>query len=303
MVGIVTDSAASLDDELARRRGIVVVPMQIEVEGRALPDGAEGLDGLVASVGNGAVRTAGPTPAAFTSAVKEADTGDGVVVITVASRLSSTFAAARLAAAEADFPVAVVDSGTAAGAEGLIALAAAGAALAGRRLEAVRRRAEMVRARVRLVAEVGNLTQLVRGGRVPAPLGALGNAVGLHPVFELRRGEIRLLRPALSERAATELMLTTWRRSVRPGHHLHVAGLHVDGSESVEDLLDAVAGEVVPITRFVGRFGPVMVAHTGRDIRGLAWWWEPHGDDPGTPGLPDPGLSGTLGALGIDDRP
>ncbi|MGH9115784.1 MAG: DegV family protein [Acidimicrobiales bacterium] len=294
MVGIVTDSAASLDDELARRTGIVVVPMQIEVGGRSVPDGTDGLDGLTASVGNGSVRTAGPTPAAFMSAVKEADSGDGVVVITVGSRLSSTAASARLAAAEAGIPVAVVDSGTAAGAEGLIALAAASTALAGQPLDAVRRRAEMVRARVRLVAEVGNLTQLVRGGRVPAPLGALGNAVGLHPVFELRRGEIRLLRPALSERAATELMLTTWRRSVRPGHRLHVAGLHVDASESLEELLDTVAAEVVPVTRFVGRFGPAMVAHTGHDIRGLAWWWEPPGDDLVAPQLPGPG-SGVAG--------
>jgi fatty acid-binding protein DegV len=53
-----------------------------------------------------------------------------------------------------------------------------------------------------------------------------------------------------------------------------VAGLHTLLPEPAEELLSAVAAEVEPADAFIAPFTPVMVAHTGPGLAGLAWWWE-----------------------------
>lgn len=276
VVGVVTDSAASIAPDLARSCEVAIAPLSLDIDGVASTDDTVGIDEVARLVREGStVKTAAPTPGAFLSAIERADKGGGVVVITVGGSFSSTGDSARLAAGMTDARVEVIDSGTAAGAEGLVVVAAAKAASNGEPFEQVVRKAKEVCRRVRLVAEVGDLTYLIRGGRVPSPLGAIGNAVGVRPVFELRGGNVRPMRPAFSPNAAFDLMVSSWRKSKKPGHRLHVAGLHVGAPDEAEKLLDAVSELVEPTTRFAAPFGPAMVAHTGPDLRGLAWWWEP----------------------------
>ncbi len=276
IVGVVADSASALEPDLAAANGVVVVPLTLDVAGAESGEGTSPSEKTAATVYDGATATSGPSPGSFLTAIEEADRGDGVVVLTVDRRFSSSSDSARVAAAATDRRVEVVDTGTAAGGEALVVLAVARAARAGLSLDALVEHADYVSGRVRLVAAVGDLTQLARSGRLPRPLASLGNAVGVHPVFELARGgTIRLLRPGLSERAARDLLLETWRRSRQPGHRLHVAAMHAGEAGAAAELLDAVAAEVTPATSLMAPFGPAMVAHTGPEIRGLAWWWEP----------------------------
>lgn len=276
VIGVVTDSAASIAPELASSCRVAVAPLSLDIDGVPCTDESVSIDEVARLIrDNSTVKTAAPTPGAFLSAIERADQGDGVVIVTVGGSFSSTGDSARLAAGMTDSRVEVIDSGTAAGAEGLVVLAAAEAARQGSAFDDVVHRASEVCDRVRLVAEVGDLTYLIRGGRVPSPLGAIGNAVGVRPVFELRGGSVHPMRPVFSPGAAFDLMISTWRRSQAPGQRLHVAALHVGAPHEAERLLDAVREHVEPATCFAAPFGPAMVAHTGPDLRGLAWWWEP----------------------------
>jgi fatty acid-binding protein DegV len=108
--------------------------------------------------------------------IDAADDGEGVVICTVSGRLSSTLQAATLAARLSDRQIEVVDTGTAAGAEGLVALAAAATARGGAPLEVVAKRAVQVAQEVRLIADVGDLSHLRRTGRLAAPLASLGGS-------------------------------------------------------------------------------------------------------------------------------
>jgi DegV family protein with EDD domain len=173
-----------------------------------------------------------------------------------------------------EFPVKVLDTGTAAGAEGLVVLAAAQVAQSGASLEEVEARSQLAADRVRLVAAVEQLTYLVRGGRLAASAAWAGNHLGVRPLFELRRARIRPLRPSLSSDGAFDQILGQWRRSRVDGADLHVAALHALRGDDAAALLDKVRAEVEPVTALVGTFGPVMVAHTGPGVIGLAWWWE-----------------------------
>ncbi len=272
-VTIVTDSAASLPPSLAAQYGVVAVPMQLEIAGRPVDERTISMDEVVARLDEG-VLTSGPSPGAFVEALEDVS-DDGVVVLTVGSRLSSTYQAASTAARLAPDPgrVRVVDTTTAAGAEGLVVLAAADLARTGASLDEVEARAREVVGKVRLVAAVGTLAHLARGGRVPAIAAWAGSQLGVRVLFEFHDDHIRPLRPSLSFDKARDLIFEHWQRSRVEGAPLHIAALHAVREDTAVELLDRVRAEVEPATSFVGTFGPVMVAHTGPDVIGLAWWW------------------------------
>jgi len=270
-VAIVTDSAAALPPEIAREWSIAVVPMWLTFDGTAVREGEMSLDELLT---HPEVKTSGPSPGEFAAVIEDqlAD-ADGVVLLTIASEMSTTHEAAVLGARAVDAEVRVVDTRTAAGAEALVVLAAAEAAASGAPIDAVVAAAEVAIPQMRLVATVPSLEHLVRGGRVPNIAGWAGNVLGIAPLFEFRSGHARPLRPALGTEAAYDRILSRWRRDRVPRAELHVAALHANARTDAQRLLDVVREQVEPKTSFIGEFGTVMVAHTGPGLVGLAWRW------------------------------
>jgi DegV family protein with EDD domain len=272
-VRVVTDSAAALPREVAEAHGVSVVPLGLSIGGLPVREEALELEELIARFDEG-VRTSGPAPGDFAKAVEEAQTGDGVVVITLARDLSSTYRSAMLGSQEAQGPVEVVDSRTAAGAEGLVALAAARAAAEGRALPEVVRAAERTRAAVTLVGALATLDYVVKGGHIPAAAGWAARRLNVQPVIELRDGKVRPHRPAFSREAALERLLEYWRRTTVPDAPLHLVAMHSVGTADAESLLASVRAEASPATSFLSGFGTSLVAHTGPGLVGLAWYWE-----------------------------
>jgi fatty acid kinase fatty acid binding subunit len=270
-VAIVTDSAAALPPDIARERSIAVVPMWLTFDGTAVREGEMSLDQLLT---HPEVKTSGPSPGEFAAVVEEQSArADGVVVLTIASEMSSTHEAAVLGARAAGGDVRVVDTRTAAGAEALVVLAAAQAAAGGASIDAVVAAAEQAIPQMRLVATLPSLEHLVRGGRVPNIAGWAGSVLGIAPLFEFRNGHARPLRPALGTEVAYDRILSRWRRDRVPGAELHVAALHANAPTDAQRLLDRVREQAEPKTSFLGEFGTVMVAHTGPGLVGLAWRW------------------------------
>lgn len=280
-VAILADDAAAVPSDLAARLGITLVPMQLEIDGQAVSTDQLAMEELVARL-DGGVQTSGPPPGAFVEALEDLEGVDGAVILTVAQRFSSTFQSALTATKlGGDLPVAVVDTGSAAGGEGLVVLAAAQAAAAGGSVDDVVRRVEQVRPQVRLVAAVDHLAYLVRGGRVPASLGRFGDRLGVRVLFELRDSHIHPLTPGRTRTPVVHQLVSQWHKSrpQDPDSRLHIAALHALQPAEAQALLDAVTAEVQPATAFIATFGAVMVAHTGPGVLGLSWWWEKPGTD------------------------
>jgi DegV family protein with EDD domain len=277
-VAVVTDSAASLPAELAARHRVTVVPMLLTVGATTYRDGELPLDELLARLDEG-VSTSGPTPGDVAAAI-EARVEEGheqVLVLTISRSMSSTYEAASAAARLFEGRARVLDTATAAGGEGLVVLAAAERAEAGAPVEEVEEAARDALSRVRLVATVDNLDRLVASGRVPGIAGWAAGKLGVNPLFEFRAGKALRLRPAFSSQAALDRIVGAWRASAVEGATLHVAALHAAAPARATALLDAVTADTRPATAFVGEFSPVMVAHTGAGLAGLAWWWQSPG--------------------------
>ncbi len=272
-VGVITDSTAALPEEVRAAWNIAVVPLMITVDGRTVADGELDTSEILAAKTHS---SSGPPPGAFVQAIAGQDQGDGVVVVTVTSTLSITHQSAVLAAKSAAGPVAVVDSRTAAGGQGLVTVAAARAARADATLDEVVARAEAVAKQVKLVGALANLDQLIRSGRVPGLAGRAGNLIGLRPMFDIHDAVIRRLRPALSDEAAHQRLLNLWRRT-RPTDddaQLHLVSLHAESPERAVGLLEDVTAEVQPADSFISQFGQAMMINSGTGVRGLAWYWD-----------------------------
>jgi fatty acid-binding protein DegV len=307
-VTVVTDSAAALPADLVERYGIRVVPLWLTIGDERHRDGDIPLDELVRRFDE-PISTSAPSPGEFATVIADARRTGAVLVLTIASAMSSTHDSARLAAklvadddaqvrgpAAAGDPgtvppiaphegavdpdghaVTVVDTGTAAGAQALVVLAAAQAAAAGDDTAAVLAVAERVAARVRLVATVADLERLARSGRVPDAARWIGDKLGVRPLFEFREGRARPLRPAFSPEAARDRIVQRCAAAAPGGDpsagRLHVTVLHALAPDAADDLVDRVR-PLRPASLLVGPFSPVMVSHTGRGLAGLAWWWD-----------------------------
>ena len=275
-VAVVTDSAASLAPDTVITRPIEIVPMGLVVGGVVYPDGQLEPAELLERAAHETVSTSAPSPGDFAKGVTAAGGEEGAVVVTVSSGMSASFAAARLAAGLFDpGAVEVVDSGTAAGGQGLVALAAADAAAAGAGVAEVAAAARLAASRVRLLASLESLDYLARSGRVPSLVGRASGSLGLNMLFELSGGRVRPHAPAFGTEAALSRIERGMARADRPGRRLQVAVLDAEAPSQAEALSRLILDRHPGADLFRAPFSSVMVAHTGPGLVGAAWWSGP----------------------------
>src|SRR3954452_20992979 len=194
-VAVVTDSTAYLPAELNGTYDLTVVPLTVIINGDQGLEGKEISPAEVAPPLSGrrsSVSTSRPSPEQFAEAYRELlDAGaEGVVSVHLSSRLSGTFEAAEMAAAEVGSQVQVVDSMTTGMGLGFAALAAAAAARGGAELDEVKDIAIEHASRVSTLFYADTLEYLRRGGRIGAAGALLGTALSVKPILHVRDGSI-----------------------------------------------------------------------------------------------------------------
>lgn len=272
-IAVVVDSAAAMPAAIATANAVTIVPLSITIQGTTYADGQLADDDLLTRLDEG-VSTSAPSPGDYMRALENVlRTADGAVVVTVAQALSASYTSARIAAENYGDRVRVIDSEAAAGAEVLVALAAAQAAQAGAEFDDVEAAARAAVPEVRLVGTLDSLKHLVRSGRVPGIAGAAGKVLGVNPLFELRRGKVRALRPAFSREAAFDRIVEMWLGSRGDATRGAVVALHAMAPDAAKKLRERVLEHAEPDPLLMSAFGAVMIAHAGPGVAGLAWRW------------------------------
>ena len=266
-VAIVTDSTAYIDDGRMSEHDIVVVPLQVVVDGRSLEEGTavgprEVADALRRRV---RVSTSRPSPRAFLDAYETAATSGavGIVSVHISGHLSGTADAARLAAREAPVPVEVVDSHSLGMGLGFAVLAAADAADRGLPVDEV---AEVARVRAQRSSAffyVDTLDYLRRGGRIGAAEALLGTALAVKPLLHLDQGQIKPLEKVrTSSRAVARLEDLALERAGRA--RVDVAVHHLDNAARAAALAARLEARVPALGQLVvAEVGAVIGAHVG----------------------------------------
>jgi DegV family protein with EDD domain len=281
-VAIVVDSAASLPAVLSQKPGLHVVPMQLHIDGKTYLDGRDiNPTDFYRMLKESSVipTTSAPSPASFLEAFHDASKeADAVLCLTVASRFSASANAANIAVREAgeslhNLEIRVMDTGSAAGAEGLIALEALRAAQRGCNLDEVQMAAANVASKVRLLAFVDTLYYLWKGGRVPRIAHAGTSLLRIKPLFELFQGEVNTIAKPRTTKRAIDKLIELMRKRV-DANKLHATVIHADAPELAHEIMSRIESDWHCEELFTSEFTPVMGAHIGPGLLGVAFWSE-----------------------------
>lgn len=269
-VAIVTDSTASVPQDLVARHGIAVVPLHVVLDGREY---SEGVDLTTADVAAAlrtftSVSTSRPSPQAFLDAyLAAAERGaDAVVSVHISSHMSGTSGSAALAARQSPIPVEVVDSLSVGMAMGYAVLSAAMAARQGQDAKAV---AALARARARaatVVFYVDTLEHLRRGGRIGAASAWLGSALAIKPLLALSDGRINPIEKVRTATRALSRLEDLALLALDPAGHrgVDIAVHHLDSRARASHLVDRLRTKAPPSTTvLLVEFGAVVGAHVG----------------------------------------
>ena len=215
--------------------------------------------------------TSAPSPGAFEKTFRDlkADGAEGVVVVTLSSKLSATEQAARLGAKalEGELPVNVVDSLSATLGQGMIGLAAARAGAEGKTLDEVTRIAEELVPRTRLYGALDTLENLKKGGRIGNAQALLGSMLSLKPIVELQEGTVEAGAKVRTRTRALRYLVDQVRNN--PGLE-NLAVLHGDAPDLDEFL--TMLDPLYPRDQIViGDLGAVIGAHAGPRTIGVVF--------------------------------
>lgn len=272
-VTVVTDSTSYLPAGLADRLGVRVVSLQVQLGGHT---GLEGIDISPAEVTAAlrqriAVTTSRPAPAEFVECYRAALAAgaDEVVSLHLSAELSGTCDSARLAAAEFDGAVRVIDSRSAAMALGFGVLAAARAAESGASAEAVEQAARSRLESSTALFYVDSLEWLRRGGRIGAAAARFGTALSVKPLLHLSDGRIVGLEKVrtASKAIARLVQLAVTAAGDQP---VDIAVQHLAAAERAADLTAQLRQALPRVEQlYESEVGAVVGAHVGPGLLGI----------------------------------
>jgi DegV family protein with EDD domain len=261
---------------------IKIVPISVVVNGRAYRDGIDitpkEIYELVATSKN-LPSTTSPSPGDFLEAYRELSSSvSGIVCVTICSDISMMYDSAMQAKrmAEGELPhvaINVVDSRTAGGAEGFVALAAARVAASGKDLAQVTRVAEDMVPRVNMLGVLDTLEYLARSGRIPKIAAWAGSMLRINPILTFSHEGIGLLERARTKPRAVQriLQIMEQRMGRKP---VHVNLMHANAPEEAEALRERVESQFDCAELFVTDFAPTMGVQAGPGVLALAFYSE-----------------------------
>ncbi|AGL15044.1 DegV family protein [Actinoplanes sp. N902-109] len=274
-VAVVTDSTAYFPAELTGTYDLTVVPLTVVVNG---DEGREGEEISPAEVARAlgarrvSVSTSRPAPEQFVTTYRKllADGADGIVSIHLSAKLSGTYDAATLAAAEVGAQVQVVDSGTTAMGLGFAALAAATAAGRGADLASVRAEAATHASRVSTLFYVDTLEFLRRGGRIGAASALVGTALSVKPILHVVDGSI-VVRDRVRTAGRALQRLVDLSVEASGAGEVDIAVHHLGTPDRAGALADAVTMRLGDRLRdcYITEIGAVVAAHVGPGVAGV----------------------------------
>ena len=209
-IRLIVDSAADISKKEADELGIIMMPMIITFGDENYLDGVDLLptqfyEKLIES--DELPKTSQVTPYRFEEEFeKHVANGDEVIVITISSKLSGTYEAARQAAEKFGDKVHVIDSLNAAIGERLLSEYALRLIKQGLPTREIVAELEKAKKKINLIAVLGTLEYLKKGGRISSAVAFAGELLSLKPVISVVDGEVKLIGKALGSKKGNNLL-------------------------------------------------------------------------------------------------
>ncbi|HUV44225.1 MAG TPA: DegV family protein [Dehalococcoidales bacterium] len=282
-VAVVVDSIACLTKGQVEEHGITVMPLNFYHGGKLYRDWVDVTPSEAYELflqDPESFKTSSISPGDVIETYRKvSEQAEGILCITVSSRLSAVYNAALDARemVKEELPgvsIEVLDSLNCTAAEGFIALAAARAATEGGSLAEVTAAARDMMKRVRFLVFLDTIRHVYRSGRIPKVASQVGSALNVKPILTMSPpGVLRFLGVARSRKSGVERLLKTMRRELGTGP-AHIAVMHAYAPEEAEELRERIASEFCCAELWVTEFSPLMGYSCGTGTLGVAFYHE-----------------------------
>ena len=281
MIGILTDSTASIPEKLIQKLHIQVVPYYVHRGLETLRDMVDVKPGEFAEWMKGTTKlptTSIPSPGDYLIGLKNlAGRVKGIVVLTMTSKGSGAYQSC-LAAAEIfqeqipDVRVQVVDTLQVAMSVGWAAIESARSAMAGFGFDEVVQKAREVAQKGTMIQTADTLRYLYMGGRIGKAQHLAGSILNIKPLIGMHDGVIVALGTARSRIKAYRRMVGLMQEQVGEGARVKVAFTHVLAQGQVEKLRAMVTDRFECVEVIVTELSPALAVHSGPGTVGMSFY-------------------------------
>lgn len=281
IVGVLTDSCASIPEALIEELRIEVVPYYMH-------RGLETLRDLVdvqreeffrwLPTAKELPKTANPGPGDYLEAFKElAQQTREIISIHMTSIGSGAYQSAMTAKEMAseilpDLRIEVIDSRNVSLCQGWMVIEAARAALAGKSLDDIVQLVREMIPKTRMIQTADTLRYLYMGGRIGKAQHLVGSLLNIKPLIGMEDGVIVPLGTARSRRKAYAKMAEMMEETVGYMGRVKVAFVHAAALEEIEKLRAEVEERLTCVETLVAELSPVLGVHTGPGTAGVCYF-------------------------------
>ena len=279
-IKLLVDSSTDISKVEAEKLGIDMLSMFITFDGTDYLDGVDLLpEDFYKKLRESSVlpKTSQIVPARFEEAFEElTKEGDELLVITLSSKLSGTYASACTAAEGFGGKVCVVDSLNAAIGERLLAQYAMQLIERGTlTLQEIASELDEKKTRIRLYALLNTLEYLKKGGRISAATAIAGEVLSIKPIISVIDGEVKVVGKAMGARKGNMMLKGMYAKTngadLALPYGMVYSGEDIQAVETnLKDCAKVFAsdGEGVPAYAI----GATIGTHVGPGVVGLAYF-------------------------------
>ena len=277
-IAIVTDTDASLPLELAEQHGINQVPIIVLFGEESFRDVYE-IDGETVFTRidkEGALpTTSAPSPGQFSEAFQAAfdDGAEGILCLTVSSKVSATYAAAVTASEMfSDREIKIVDTRSIALGQGMMVLAAAEALSAGSSIDEAAAAAMDAGERTKLFAALPTLKYLAMSGRVGHLVAGVAGLLSVRPILTIRDGKLDLLERVRTQKKSWARVVELCAESIGDRPIERMSMIHITAPDDAKELETLLRAELdCPDEIMHIELNPGLAVHAGAGLVGVVY--------------------------------
>lgn len=274
---IVTDHGMDLAPSQKKGLNLHLVPLQITLDGKTYQGGkdltSEEFYALLQDA-EGLPTTSQPSPSDFANLYRKlAEEDPEILSVHISSGLSGTMNSARLGAEMVpEAHVTLVDSKTLSCPFGWQVEGAAHALQAGWPLDKILSYLEVIRTQSNAYYTLGSLKYLVHGGRISHIKGLMAAVLNIKPIIAVDKDTGKYVDVAKERtlKRAIQRIATTVVQRYGEGARVRIQLLHGQNPEGVEELRQALQGQLECHFDPTVAIAPVLGAHTGPSLVGLS---------------------------------